>query len=159
MRILPFLLFLIALLPGCDRAPADSSTQRYLPVTQFDPSRDGAVDLADAIGEATRSGRRVLVEVGGEWCSWCRRLDDLLARDKELGDVRDRYYVAVKINWSVENRNEKVLSSFPKIPGYPHLFVLAPDGTLLHSQDTAELESGDGHDPARVLAFLKRWAG
>jgi thiol:disulfide interchange protein len=159
MRILPFLLLAIAFVPACDRAPADSSTQMFVPVTTVDPSREAAADLAAAMHEASRTGRRVLVEVGGEWCSWCRRLDDLFTRDAALGAARDRYYVAVKINWSVENRNEEVLSSFPKIPGYPHFFVLAPDGTLLHSQDTAELESGDGHDPARVLAFLKRWAG
>jgi len=159
MRLLPFLLLAIALVPACDRAPADSSTQVFVPVTQYDPSRDAKADLAAAVREAARTHRRVLVEVGGAWCSWCRRLDGLFARDAEIEAFRDRHYVMVKINWSVENRNEEVLTSFPAIPGYPHLFVLAQDGTLLHSQDTAELESGDGHDPVRVLAFLKRWAG
>jgi hypothetical protein len=46
---------------------------------------------------------------------------------------------------------------YPRVKGYPHLFVLERDGSLLHSQDTGELESGKGHDPEKVMAFLKRW--
>jgi hypothetical protein len=65
----------------------------------------------------------------------------------------------VKVNWSKENKNEKVLSAYPVIPGYPHLFVLGSDGTLVHSQDTSELEQGKGHDPGKVMAFLRLWAG
>jgi hypothetical protein len=64
----------------------------------------------------------------------------------------------VKVNWSPENKNEAVLSQYPKIPGYPHLFVLDATGKLVRSQDTGELEAGKGHDPEKVRAFLKRWA-
>ena len=66
--------------------------------------------------------------------------------------------LVVKVNFSKENENEKVLSAYPKIEGYPHLFVLDSDGKLLHSQDTGALESGKHHDHDKVLAFLKRWA-
>jgi len=65
----------------------------------------------------------------------------------------------VKVNYSPENKNEAVLSTFPKISGYPHLFVLDEGGRLLHSQDSGELESGEGHDPAKVLAFIQAWRG
>jgi hypothetical protein len=64
----------------------------------------------------------------------------------------------VKVNFSEENKNEKVLSRYPKIEGYPHIFVLEKNGKLLHSQDTGLLESGDHHDHDKVLAFLKKWA-
>jgi hypothetical protein len=36
--------------------------------------------------------------------------------------------------------------------------VLDASGALVHSQDTGVLESGNGYDKARVLAFLTRWA-
>jgi hypothetical protein len=37
--------------------------------------------------------------------------------------------------------------------------VLEKDGTLIHSQDTAELEDGQtSYDPGKFTAFLKRWA-
>lgn len=124
----------------------------------FDPARDARKDLQDAVALAGRSGRRVLMDVGGEWCVWCRRLDTLWATDSALRAYRDSNYVTLKVNWSPENKNVALLSNYPRIPGYPHIFILEKDGTLLRSQDTGELEKGKGHDPEKVLAFLKTWA-
>jgi hypothetical protein len=67
--------------------------------------------------------------------------------------------VVVKVNYSEENKNEAVLSKLPKIPGYPHFFVLDKDGKFLHSQGTGELETGDHHDHDKMIAFLKKWGG
>jgi thioredoxin-related protein len=125
---------------------------------RFDPKRDAAKDIAGAVAEAKQTGKRVLLDVGGEWCIWCHRLDTLFAKDPDLDQFLHRNFVVVKVNYSKENRNENVLSRYPKIPGYPHFFVLDKDGKLLCSQDTGELESGKGHDPEKVLGFLRRWA-
>jgi thiol:disulfide interchange protein len=130
----------------------------YVPVTRFDPARDAAKDIRVAVAEARRSGRRVLLDVGGDWCIWCRRLDTLFATHREISDYRDAHYVVVTVNWSKENKNERVLSRYPPVSGYPHLFVLEDDGSLIHSQDTGQLEKGKGHDPDKVMVFLKRWA-
>ncbi len=77
--------------------------------------------------------------------------------NKDLAETLHKEFVVVKVNWSKENKNEAVLSRYPKIPGYPHLFVLDSNGKLLHSQDTSELESGKGHDQDKVMAFFKKW--
>ncbi len=125
---------------------------------KFDPTRDPARDLKDAIALAQKTGRRILLDVGGEWCIWCHRLDSLYIRNPELDKYLNDHYVVVKVNVSKENKNEAFLAQYPKIPGYPHLFVLDSDGKFLHSQDTGVLESGKGHDPAKVLGFLQEWA-
>ena len=125
---------------------------------KFDPSRDAAKDIQSALHQAHASGRRVILDVGGEWCIWCRRLDSLFASHPEIEEFRRAHFVTVKVNWSPENKNEQVLSHYPKVAGYPHLFVLESDGTLLKSQDTGELEKGKGHDPDKVMAFLRKWA-
>jgi hypothetical protein len=85
-------------------------------------------------------------------------LDTLFAKNPDLDQFLHKNFVVVKVNYSKENKNENVLSRYPKIPGYPHFFVLNSDGKLLCSQDTGELESGKGHDPEKVLTFLKKWA-
>ena len=36
----------------------------------YDPKRDPAADLKTAMAEAQRGGKRILLEVGGEWCPW-----------------------------------------------------------------------------------------
>jgi thioredoxin-related protein len=130
----------------------------YVPATKFDPGRDAAKDIKDATVEAKRTGRRILLDVGGEWCIWCRRLDSLFVANKGLAETVHKEFVVVKVNYSKENKNEAVLSQYPKIPGYPHLFVLDSNGKLLHSQDTSELESGNHHDHDKVMTFLKKWA-
>ena len=126
--------------------------------TKFDPARDAARDVATAVALAKAQGKRVLVDVGGEWCVWCRIMDRYFDADAEARALRDRHYVWVKVNWSKENTNAALLAQWPKVAGYPHLFVLDAEGKLLHSQDTSELEIGKGYSAARFRAFLLRWA-
>lgn len=124
----------------------------------FDPLRDPARDLETAKVEAQRGGKRILLDVGGEWCSWCHILDKLVEGDAEIRSFRDANFVWMKVNYSEENQNKAFLSPYPEIKGYPHLFVLDAEGKLLHSQFTGDLEKGKGYDRRKVLAFLKEWA-
>ena len=127
--------------------------------SKFDPRRDAIEDLAAATAIAKAEHKRVIVDVGGEWCSWCHILDRFIERNADVKEIVDRGYVWLKVNWSRENRNEALLSRWPKVAGYPHLFVLDADGRLVHSQDTSELEKGKDYDAAKVVAFLKRYSG
>lgn len=124
---------------------------------KFDPQRDPAQDLKAAVAMASKSGQRILLDVGGEWCIWCRKLDKFFQDNKDVSEFLHTNYVVVKVNWSKENKNENFLGKYPTIKGYPHLFVLDASGKLLHSQDTGDLESGDHHDHDKVLTFLKKW--
>ena len=128
-----------------------------LPET-FDPRRDPAADLAAALAMARAEGKRVIVDVGGEWCSWCHILDRFFAGNAELDALRRSRYVWLKVNWSRDNENRAFLARWPKVAGYPHLFVLDADGKLVHSQDTSVLERGKGYDEAKMRAFLTRHA-
>jgi thioredoxin-related protein len=130
----------------------------YAPVTKYDPKRDAAQDIRDAAVEAKRTNRRVLLEVGGEWCSWCHHMDDFFAAHSDLTSLRDKSFITVKINFSEENPNKEVLGQYPAIEGYPHLFVLASDGTIVHSQDTGALEEGKSYNLDRFTTFLAYWA-
>jgi thioredoxin-related protein len=128
------------------------------PRVKFDPKRDPAKDLTEAVKAAKKQNKRILLDVGGEWCGWCHKLDKLFATNLEAGKILKEKYVVVKVNFSPENENVAFLSKYPKINGYPHLFVLERDGKLLHSQDTGLLETGPEHDAAKVIPFLKKWA-
>lgn len=125
---------------------------------QFDPARDPAADLETAKVEAQRGGKRILLDVGGEWCSWCHLLDAFMDGDSEIRRFRDAHYVWVKVNFSEENENAAFLKQFPEIKTYPHLFVLDAQGKLLHSQFTGDLEKGKGYDRAKFFRFLQDWA-
>lgn len=126
---------------------------------KFDPSRNPAKDLKAAIKEAKKQGKNILLDVGGEWCIWCHRLDKLFEDNKDLADFEHENFIVMKVNYSKENKNEKFLNAYPKVEGYPHLFVLDSNGKLLRSQNTGDLENGQGgHDKDKVMSFLKDWA-
>ena len=80
---------------------------------KFDPQRDAARDVIVAQHLAKTTGRRVLVDVGGQWCGWCRKLDRFIASQPQIKALIDSHYVWLKVNYSVENRNTAVLSRCP----------------------------------------------
>jgi hypothetical protein len=41
--------------------------------------------------------------------------------------------------------------------GLPVLLILDADGKQLTTKDSGELEEGDHHSPAKVMAFLDKW--
>jgi thiol:disulfide interchange protein len=125
---------------------------------KFDPLRDPAADLKAAIEIAKKDGKRIILDVGGEWCVWCHILDEYLVATPEIRKIQMENYVWLKVNMSEENENKLFLSAYPEIKGYPHLFVLEKDGTFLHSQDTAPLETKKSYDNALFKEFLLKWA-
>jgi thioredoxin-related protein len=137
---------------------ANAQSTKYIPITKYDPKRDAAADIRDAIKEAQRTHKRILLEVGGQWCSWCHTLDGFFETHRELTELRDRNFVTVKINFSEENENKEVLSRYGEIPSFPYIFVLESDGKLLLAKNTGDLESGKSYDLEKLTAFLKHWS-
>jgi hypothetical protein len=66
--------------------------------------------------------------------------------------------VWLKVNFSPENENQRVLAPYGEIVAYPWLFVLDQDGKLLVSQRTGPLEEGASYNFDKMKAFLDRWA-
>lgn len=148
---------------------------------KFDPARNPADDLQAAIVKARRENKRIVLDIGGEWCGWCKKMDFYFLQNPDLAKLRDENFVWLKINFSEENKNEAFLSAYPEATGYPHLFVLEKDGTFLFSQGTSELEqqqmpiviSGSSrtkfedalkvekqrtYDRQKFIEFLKKWS-
>ncbi len=124
----------------------------------YDASRDPAKDLQDTIALATRTNKRILVEVGGDWCVYCNIMDQTFDSHANLRKVRDTNYVTLKVNYSQENPNAAFLSQYPKIADYPHFFVLDSKGVLLHSQPTHPFEHGKKYNAGKIDSFLTKWA-
>lgn len=122
--------------------------------SKFDATRDASADVAQAVALARAQGKRVIVDVGGEWCTWCHILHRFIAAHDDVRSLIESDFIWVKVNYSPSNKNERLLSAWTKVNGYPHLFVLDGEGQVIRSQATAELESGNNYDKAKVLAFL-----
>ena len=146
---------LLACLAALALAPAWSL--HVLP-EKFEPARDAAADVQQAVALAQAQRKMVLVDVGGEWCTWCHVFDRFVARSPEVHKAMQDRFILVKVNYSPQNRNQALLSQWPTAKGYPHFYVLDAAGRVIASQASAELESARDYDEAKVLAFLRRHA-
>ncbi len=128
---------------------------------KFDPKRNPNDDLQTAIIRATAENKRIIIDIGGEWCGWCIQMDNYFLQHKDLAKLRDKNFIWVKVNMSEGNENKEFLGKYPKISGYPHLYVLEKDGSVLHSQNTSDIEEPDlpivvPSDVKDKQAFLKK---
>lgn len=142
-------LLLLVLVTGCGQ-----SSQMY------DPTADAAQQLAEAQAKAGREGKLVLVQVGGDWCKWCVRLNRFITEDAALLDYVESHYEWVHIYYGRENKNEATMERLgnPQEHGFPVFVLLDGEGRVVHTQSTGELEEGEGYSRAKVLQFLEAYA-
>ena len=138
--------------------PAHAGGPSKLPPAGYDETRDPAADLKAAIPQAQREKKRILLEVGGEWCVYCRLLNKVIHADDRLVKRLHDGFVVIKVNFSTDVTNDAFLSRYPTIPSYPHLFVLESDGTFLASETPDNFMEKDRYVPDKILAFLEKWA-
>ncbi len=126
----------------------------------YHPEANAEAELKAAIQKAQASGKHVLVQVGGNWCSWCLLFHDKVQKNDTLNTYLNANYEVVHLNYSPENKNEAALErlEFPQRFGFPVFVVLDGKGKRLHTQNSAYLEEGKGHSTQAVLGFFKDWA-
>lgn len=126
----------------------------------YDPTADAAADLAKAEQQAAASNKHVLVQIGGNWCIWCKRYYKFVHEDSTLNALTEKNYVIYHLNYSKENKNLPLLKQlgYPQRFGFPVLVILDAKGNRLHTQNSALLESADTYDKEKVADMLKQWS-
>jgi thiol-disulfide isomerase/thioredoxin len=130
----------------------------YTPVHQFDPTRDPADDIRAAIAEAQRTGKRIILYVGGPWCPFCHQMDQLFEKNPGLAQLRESHFITVAVHYGTGNIHDQALSPYPHVLGIPHFYVLESDGTLLHSQHVVDLREDGAYSPTKMKDFFNQWA-
>ncbi len=131
----------------------------YVHVHKFDPNRDAVADIRAAVVEARRTGKRIILDIGGDWCQYCHQMDQFFHEHDDVLQIRDKDFITVEVYYGRDNKNQEALARYSKILGVPHFFVLESDGTLLYSQHVRDLRSGAGtYDTQKMKEFLLKWA-
>jgi len=136
----------------------DDRDHSFYTVAGYDEAADPFEHLELTKTRVLGEGKRILLQVGGEWCGWCHRLDQFIQDHPAILEKLRSDYLIMKVTYTSKNQNRPFLSQYPKIPGYPHIYVLESDSSLLHSQGTLELEEGKSYSEQAILDFLERWA-
>ena len=124
----------------------------------YDDQRSPFEDASAALALAKKTNRNVLIEIGGNWCSWCHKMDSFLVNNPDVYQALHKNYVLLKINVSDSNENAEFMKSLPPVLGYPHMYVSNANGKMLLSKDTAELLSGNNYSRENWLNFIEKWS-
>ena len=109
-----------------------SFTSIAQPTRIYDPSRNALVDYQHALISALSEHKNILVIAGGNWCVYCRKLEENL-KESSLDLVIKNNFIFMKANFGDGNDNEGFFSLFPKFNSYPHILIISANGKLLES--------------------------
>ncbi len=125
------------------------------------PSENAESRLAELIKQAKAENKNIMIQAGGNWCIWCLRFNDYVQKTPELKEIVDTNYLYWHLNYSPENKNEKVFEQLGNPGakyGYPVFVVLDQNGKQIHTQDSAVLEEGKGYSLQKVKDFFLAYA-
>jgi thiol:disulfide interchange protein len=124
----------------------------------YDEHADGARQIDEALAQARKENKRVLIQFGANWCGWCHKVHGLFTTDGAVASRLKSDYVLVLVDVN-QKHNQSIIEGYNATKhGLPVIVVLDADGKQLTTKDTGELEVGDHHDTKKVLAFLELWA-
>jgi thiol-disulfide isomerase/thioredoxin len=150
--------------------PATAATAPRLSVTNlsdiavpdrpFDENANADAAVANAFARAKAERKRVLIDLGGNWCADCR----ILAGVMELPEVQqflDAHYIVVSVDVGRFNRNLQIPARFgitQRLEGVPSVLIATPDGTLLDGGHIAALADARSMTPQAIADWLAQWA-
>lgn len=126
----------------------------------YHPEADAKADIKAAVEKAAKEGKHVMLQVGGNWCSWCLRFNDKVTTNDTLRAALEKNYVFYHLNYSKENENTDVMASlgYPQRFGFPVFVILDGKGNRIHTQSSGYLEQGKGYSTVEVVNFFDQWS-
>ena len=147
-----------AILAAKKKAAAEEKAKLPKP---YNDKENAEEKIAQLVKQAQAENKNIMLQAGGNWCIWCLRFNQFVQTTPELKNIVDENYIYYHLNYSPENKNEKVFAKYdhPGVKfGYPVFVVLDKNGKMIHTQDSAVLEEGKGYSIEKVKAFFQEWA-
>lgn len=128
-------------------------------VDLYNPYENADSALAIIQAKATKEGKHVLIQFGGNWCGWCIEFNRFVKNDGQLDSIVKANYLVYHLNYSKENKNIKLLTQFefPNRFGFPVWVILDSKGKRLHTQNSSYLEKDKSYNKEKVKDFLLDW--
>ncbi len=130
----------------------------------YDETLDPMAQIDEALQKAKSSGKYVVCQLGGNWCSWCLRFAQFVTSDEGISKVLDESFVLIHVNYSRRASEQSIHTPAmlkrlgnPVRFGFPVFVVLDAEGKVIHTQDSSFLEEGNGYSKEKVLRFFNAW--
>jgi thiol-disulfide isomerase/thioredoxin len=141
------------------RVGVESLSQVYVPEYPFNEYADADSDVANAFVKARAQNKRVLIDLGANWCADCR----ILAGIMELPEVKrflDAHFVVVVVDVGRFNRNLQIPARFgitQRLEGVPSVLIASSDGRLINANHTEALVDARSMSPQDIVNWLAYW--
>jgi thioredoxin-related protein len=127
----------------------------------YSPTANAVKDIAAAVKKAKAQNKFVLIQAGGNWCSWCIEFARFCTADAKIDSTINASFEWYHLNYSKENQNKEVFAKygFPQRFGFPVFIILDGKGNRIHTQASEYFENGKkSYDAEKVLNFLQQWS-
>ena len=126
----------------------------------YNPKANAEKEIAAAVKLAKSTHKYVLIQGGGNWCSWCKRFSITVANDAKLDSIVNADFVVYHLNYSEENKNQKLFAKYgyPQRFGFPVFIILDETGNRIHTQNSVYLEEGKGYNKEKIADFFTAWS-
>jgi len=127
----------------------------------YDEKANADAQLARAIARAKATHRRVLVDLGGNWCGDCR----ILAATLELPEMKafvNKHFELVSIDVGRFDKNLQIPARYgfkERLEGVPALLVVDPVSgkQLVSKSKIADLADARHMEPQQLANWIAQW--
>lgn len=127
----------------------------------YDETIDPFAQIEQAVDSANQAGKYVICQLGGNWCPWCLRFARFITDDAEIDQLIRENFVYIHVNYKSrqDEQSQRVSQRLGNAGrfGFPVLVILHPDGSVMHIQNSAYLEEGQGYSREKVVDFFQHW--
>jgi len=161
---LAILLFATPALAAVPAPRPSIATLQQLPVVlmqPYDEHADADAIVAATFDRARKSHKRVLIDLGGNWCVDCVVLANFL-KLPEMQRFMAAHYEMVSVDVGRFDRNQQIPARFGitgRLKGVPALLIATPDGKLVNGDDVFATSDAHTMTPEALADYLAKYAG
>ena len=157
------LLFATPVLAAVPAPKPSIAKLEQLPVLTMQPYDEAAnadAQVAAAFARAQKSHKRVLIDLGGNWCADCIILANFM-KLPEMHRFMAAHYEEVSVDVGRFNRNLQIPARFgftKRLEGVPALLIATPDGKLVNGDNIFATADARNMTPQALADYLARYA-
>jgi len=158
--------FLLLATPAFAAVPAPKpsiNSIKQLPVVLMQPYDEHAnaeAAVAAAFEHAKKSRKRVLIDLGGNWCVDCVVLANFL-KLAEMQRFMTAHFEMVAVDVGRFDRNQQIPARFGitgRLKGVPTLLIVTPDGKLVNGNDVFATADASSMTPQALADYMAKYA-
>ena len=161
---------MMLLVAGAALALGASAPAPTLPITDlkdlpvvttapYDEAADANAVVAAAFARAKKSHKRVLLDLGGNWCPDCIILANLMHMPG-MKDFMAKHYEFASVDVGRFDKNLQISARFgytERLKGVPTVLVATPDGKLVNDGHVFALSDARHMTPQSLAEYLAQW--